>query len=160
MQATGEDPPSSPPSSGIDVPEKHGDETEDTGKEGNENDSKKEDGVTDKWTMGYTIAIVLSILLYVGGCVILNVTGWEPSQDCFGSRGEHIFEEKIRSGLSDPNSMKVHMIETEKVEDQPRYAAVAEVSAENAFGGRARIRAVDYLEETEDACVAVIVSMG
>ena len=164
MKTAGEDAPSSPLSSNTEEPEKpekRGDESEgDTAKDENEAGSRKENKVTDKRVVGCTVAIVLAILLYAGCAVILDVTGWEPSQDCFGSRGEHIFEGKIRSRLSNPDSMKVHMIETEKVEDQPRYAAVAEVSAENALGGRARIRAVGYLEETEDSCVAVIVSMG
>ncbi len=170
METRSEDAPSFPIPSNIEESEKHGADIRhrdrrssfsrtETNSESRES-SKSSGEVTTKQAAGCVIAIVAGIILWLGFSAILDITGWEPSKDCFGSTGEHIFEEKIRSRLSNPDSMQVHMIETEKVEDQPRYAAVAEVSAENAFGGRARIRAVGYLEETEDACVAVIVSMG
>ena len=103
------------------------------------------------------LAIPAAIVLLI----VIGTWGSDPVSDCYGSMGESIFKNAIKSRLNDPDSVQFHDTRTQEVEGQPRTAILVEYSAKNLFGGRVRKTAVGYLEETEDtACVPVIVSMG
>ncbi len=99
--------------------------------------------------------IILVALALIGTC------GDSSISDCWGSMGESIFKNAIKTRLNDPDSLQFHDTRTQEVEGQPRTAILVEYSAKNLFGGRVRKTAVGYLEETEgSACISVIVSMG
>ena len=121
-----------------------------------EDEKEQKTAVSTKQVIG-CLAIPAAIVLLI----IVGSWGSDPVSDCWGSRGESIFKNAIRSRLNDPDSLRFHDTRTQEVEGQPRTAILVEYSANNLFGGRVRKTAVGYLEEAEGAaCIPVIVSMG
>lgn len=103
----------------------------------------------------------LAGIVFVLGIGVGGMIACDDVPNCWGSYGEDVFVNRIKSQLSNPDSVKVHLVRTEEVEGQPgRYAAVAEISAQNRFGGTERLRAIGYLQDTENGCTAHIFQMG